>query len=554
MSTIKVMIADDEPRIRRGVERLVQSCGEDWEVVALLADGVEALEYLIEHQGGVDLLITDIKMPEMDGLTLIKEAKSRFSLSALLLTGYDDFEYIRTALREGAIDYLLKPIDRELFRERLAAVKDRVQQERLSRMQWEEMSRQADKLRQTRQRQVLSYITSAATGNDLSHLGFWVDDFPQGLYLLLYISLDAMPVKTRAYTEKDWQAYYYALENIIDEIVTRTDWCGTPSGAGGWSWRGSGAEFWALLYHPATDSGEVLDAAAEAVSESIRSAIQTYTPFTVSIAHGDWLEDLYLLPGAKREVLSLIHYRLLHGGNKRFTPAAAAEQGKNEEKPDMELTQLKQKLKQAIGQGRKDEAAELCKAVFKVIERMSSPGAIQSSVQSTVVLIHSVGLESCGAPCFSVEEALNTVKRAVNLQEMKLELERLVRTSLNQIEEVREQGNTQPVEQAKAWIAEHLGGDITIRRIAEQVHMNPNYFCQYFKLQTGETILDYVTRRRMEQAAAMLRDPGVKLLEISQQVGYQNPKYFGRLFKEWSGQSPSKYREQLNAGKEIHSE
>ncbi|MCS7460501.1 response regulator [Paenibacillus doosanensis] len=546
MSIIRVLIVDDEPRIRRGVERLVRSCGPEWEIAAALADGIEALEYMSGHPGEVDLLITDIKMPEMDGLTLIKEARSRYAISALLLTGYDDFEYVQTALREGAVDYLLKPIDRELFRARLDEVKEKVERERMSRLQWKELSRQAGKLKQTRQKQVLSYITSAQIGSDLSHLGFWVDEFPRGLYLLLYISLDAMPVKTRSYTEKDWQAYYYALGNMIDEIVSGKDWCDSEV-CEGWSWRGSGAEFWSLLYRPAAAGPDALDSAAEAVSESIRKAIQTYTPFTVSIAHGDWLEDLYLLPGAKQEAQSLIHYRLLHGGNQRFTPQTAGERGAHENKRDNEIAGLEHKLKQAIGQGRKEEAQELCKALFGAIERMQLPDAIQRAVQSAVVLIHSVGLESCGMPCFPVEEALNAVKRVVTMQDMRRELERLVVASAGQIESVRERDSSHPVEQAKAWIEEHLGGDITIRRIADHVFMNPNYFCQYFKLQTGETILDYVTRRRMEQAAALLRDPGAKLQDISVSVGYQNPKYFSRLFKQWSGQSPSKYREALLA-------
>src|SRR5262245_38134907 len=99
MTTIKVLIVDDEARIRRGIERLVLSCGEAWEVVATASDGREALDYFEQTGGGVDLLITDVKMPEMDGLTLIKEAKKRFSFYPLLISGFDDFTYVQTALR-----------------------------------------------------------------------------------------------------------------------------------------------------------------------------------------------------------------------------------------------------------------------------------------------------------------------------------------------------------------------------------------------------------------------------------------------------------------------
>lgn len=545
MSAIKVMIVDDEPRIRRGVERLIASCGEDWEVVAALGDGVEALAYMEEHDGGVDLLITDIKMPEMDGLALIKEGRSKFGFSPLLLTGYDDFEYMQTALREGAIDYLLKPIDREQFRERMDALKDRIGQERLRRQRWSELNRKADKLKETRRKQTLASITSSE-GEDLSHLGFWTDDFPRGLYALLYISLDAMPVKTRAYTDNDWKAYYYALDNIIEEIVSggteHSGAAGYAAEAKGWSWHGRSSDFWVLLWQPAAGGGEELERQTQETADAIRTAVRSYTPFTVSVAYGGLVEDLYLLPDAKQEALSLIPYRLVQGGNRTFTPALGL--GHFSGKLDAELKLLEQ-LKQAIGQNKEEEALARSKELFALLEKLDSPAAIQKTVQNAVVLLHSVGLESCGRACFSVEEALAAVKRANHLQELRTELNGLIHVSLRQIREMREQSSALPVEQAKSFIEDHLGGDLTIRQIAEQIYMNPNYFCQYFKQQTGETVLDYITRRRMEMAARLLRDPSIKLQELSERVGYMNSKYFGRLFKQWSGDSPSKYRERL---------
>jgi two-component system response regulator YesN len=116
MQKIRTLIVDDEARIRRGIERLVHSCGDDWEVVATASDGREALDCFHRLQGAIDLLITDVKMPEMDGLTLIKEAKKQYSFYPLLISGYDDFSYLQTALREGALDYLLKPVERAHLR------------------------------------------------------------------------------------------------------------------------------------------------------------------------------------------------------------------------------------------------------------------------------------------------------------------------------------------------------------------------------------------------------------------------------------------------------
>ncbi|MBB6637829.1 response regulator transcription factor [Cohnella thailandensis] len=548
MQKIRTVIVDDEARIRRGIERLVQSCGEEWEVVATLSDGKEALDYLHGSQGAVDLLISDVKMPVMDGLALIKEAKRHYSFYPMLISGYDDFEYLQTAIREGAVDYLLKPVDREQFRERLAELRAKILEGRSESWRREETERQAVKLKPARQTQTLSYITSA--GIDIERLGYWVEDFPRGRYLLLYASLDSLPVKSRGYTTKDWEAYTFALENIIAEVVANYE---RQTGLQGWSWRGGNTDFWILI---GCGDGEVeLEREGLALSEQVRGSIQTYMPFTISVSIAEPIEDLYLLPGARREALSLMHYRLVEGGNRVFRQAdrAASEEADGSaslSRAEVELAQLAQRLRQAVAHANAEEAESLLRQYFAELERSGSPAVIRGAAQNLLIQIHSVALEGGGAEGApdSVEQAIRSLDHVTRLSELRGELAGRMNGIMGAIREARSEGNRKPVEQAKAWIRDHLGGDLSIKRIADHVYMNPTYFCEYFKLQTGETVLDYVTRQRMEKAREMLGDPAAKLQDISLKVGYQDVKYFSKLFKAWAGVSPSKYREQAMMG------
>ncbi|MNO13994.1 putative response regulatory protein [compost metagenome] len=540
MKSINVLIVDDEPRIRRGVERLVTSCGEEWEVVAALGDGRKALEFLDNYTGTVDLLITDIRMPEMDGLTLIQEAASKYSFFVIVLTGYDDFEYVQTALREGAADYILKPIDREQFSERLSEMKRKIFGQQLQRYKWKDMLKKEEMLKHTQQTQILSDIISA--DSDLSHLGYWVEHFPDAHYLLLYISLDSMPVKARAYREKDWKAYFYVLENIIKEVAGDT--LGAQGGSG-WCWRGHHSEFWTLLGLKSGESFENGRRAAEYTAEWICAAVRTYTPFTVSVSYGEWIEDLYMLPFAKRQALASVQYRLLSGGNQVFRYDTGGSGNGNRPQEDGYLQPFLRRLKQGIEQGNLEEANAVVKQLFQHIEGYASPARITAAAGDLLLLIHATLLETKGEEGTSgyVEESLKVVQEAVNLQELKAEVLRMVRKAVTALDEVRQQGTIKPVEAAKAWIQQNMGSNLTIKRIADTVFMNPTYFCQYFKLQTGETVLDYVTRVRMEQAGRLLRDPLVKLQEVSREVGYQDTRYFSRLFKQHYGQLPSHYRD-----------
>lgn len=543
MHKIRTVIVDDEARIRRGIERLVLSFGEEWEVVATLSDGKEALDYLHGSQGAVDLLITDVKMPVMDGLTLIKEAKRHYSFYPMLISGYDDFEYLQTALREGAVDYMLKPVDRDQFRERLAELRGRILQGRSEHWRREETERQAEKLKPARQTQTLSYITSA--GIDIERLGYWVEEFPRGQYLLLYASLDTLPVKSRGYTTKDWEAYTFALENIIAEVVGNHE---RQTGMQGWSWRGGNTDFWVLVHGEEEDVP--MEDAGLALAEQMKISIQTYMPFTISVSIAEPIEDLYLLPGARREALTLMHYRLVIGGNRLFHQAglAAAEAVAAGAASRAELAQLAQKLKQAVAQAGAQDAEALLRQYFAELERSGSPGLIRSAAQNLLIQIHSAALEGNSLEgAESVEQAIRSIDQVTQLSELRAELGRRMNGIMDGIREARSESNRKPVEQAKKWVRDNLGGDLSIKRIADHVYMNPTYFCEYFKLQTGETVLDFVTRQRMEKAKEMLGDPAAKLQDISIRIGYQDVKYFSKLFKAWAGMSPSKYREQAIA-------
>jgi two-component system, response regulator YesN len=120
---MKVMIVDDEEMIRRGLEKILGKMGLDIEVVGSYGNGMEAWNYLSRlDDRGLDVLITDIKMPMMDGLKLAEKMEGK-PVSLIVLSGFSEFEYARRALRSGVVDYLLKPVDKSLLREALQKIK-----------------------------------------------------------------------------------------------------------------------------------------------------------------------------------------------------------------------------------------------------------------------------------------------------------------------------------------------------------------------------------------------------------------------------------------------
>lgn len=544
METIKTMIVEDEARIRRSIERLVRNCGTQFEIVAVCADGEEALQCMHETEGDVDLVITDVKMPGMDGMRFVQEAKKHYTFSSLFVSGHEDFEYIRAALREGAVDYILKPIDREQFHTILSEISKFIMNQRRQSYTLTEMKRKAQQLLRAKQTQAL--IEATSTSVDLTRLGYWVDEFPKGVYLLMNISLDSLPVKTRMYTDRDWKAYSYALENIIAEIVSNPSQGAVPRS---WLWRGD-SDFWALLYGADTNDTEPFRLHAMELSEQICASISRYTPFTVTIALADPFEDLYLLRNAKQTVLSLMNYRIIFGGNRIFRSDLLEKEGKLDTgKIDTPFVQTVQRLKWNVQRSDREAAIREMRTCFEQLEHCGSPLHIQKLAQYLCIQIHSVWMENSepGEAANALEQALKTLKRAANLYQMKSEMKQWIEDIAEAIREERERQSDVPVEQARNWIMDHLHEELTVKLVADQVHMNPTYFCKYFKTKTGETILDFITRMRMEKAKALLGDRGCRLRDICLQVGYQDAKYFTKLFKQWVGQTPSQYRDSVSS-------
>ncbi|MDR6550840.1 response regulator [Paenibacillus qinlingensis] len=123
-----ILIADDERWMCEGLKKVIEKCAVDFIVTAMARDGLEVLQLLEKED--FDLLITDVRMPEMDGITLLKEMRNRqISIPVIFMSGHDEFQYARAALRYGAIDYVLKPIDKEEIRQILLKIKSQLDAE-----------------------------------------------------------------------------------------------------------------------------------------------------------------------------------------------------------------------------------------------------------------------------------------------------------------------------------------------------------------------------------------------------------------------------------------
>jgi two-component system response regulator YesN len=536
---IKTIIVDDESRIRRGIERLVLSCGEEWNIVGTFGDGQEVLDAYLSEPFEFDVLITDVKMPVMDGLTLIKEMKKLTSFSPMVISGFDDFSYLQTALREGALDYLIKPIDREEFKRQIGIIKEKVKSKWQHQQQLALMKDQASELNYTKQVEKLNEVTKGFEF-DVSIMG-WTEAFPKASYTLMYVTIDQALSYSKSMANDEWNTWMFANENIVYEMLCEFN-------GGFWKWRGEGASFWVLLCNSQNKSEDMFKNQVHEFASLLKQNVKSFTPFSNSIAISRVFSDLTLLQSYSKDVLSLMQYRLIFGDN-QILQQDIEEQlilEKSEIENVNELQQLIQRIIQSFERMNEDELLKSVALFAEQLQSLRHPNEIELFVQSLSIQMinylikHTPRLSN---DLLDIQDTSRMLKNTGNFTELQAEIETWVMTVFKKLVVVNEEKVVDQVEVAKKWIVENLKESITIEKIANQVFMNPTYFCEYFKSQTGETVLDFVTSTRLNKARELLLTTNFKIYEISEQVGYADTKYFSKLFKKYYGELPSKYKE-----------
>jgi len=458
-------------------------------------------------------------MPGMDGLQLIQELRKHTSFEAVVISGFNDFKYLQSAIRAGAVDYLVKPIIRDDFKVQLEKVRGKIKQKWLEEEKNEELDAEILFLKQSQQ---LSDLTKDRE-MDLSELE-WTKSFMNDAYRLTYLDLD------QPYELDSLEEWRHSVELSIHSVYkTRCKY---------WFWKGEEFTYWILN----ESHLEELDLTKELHLKLM------LTNYSHTLAVSDEFQEVSIIATMKSDLQTLMQLRLLYGGNKIYT-LSQIHQTINEIEKEMKGLDLTiTKMVQSLEGEREQEAIDLLQIFVNELKSMTSPQDIEKYIQSLSVQMVCVLLEESHMKedVSLIEEAIQITRRATSFTRLRQGLLEWL-NSLFQIRKERYfKDEVDPIYIAKKWIARNLGVNITIEKIAREIPMNPTYFCKYFKSQTGETILDYVTKTRIAKAKELLLTSDLRIYDIAKQVGYADSKYFSKLFKKYYGEVPTKFKEKVH--------
>lgn len=541
---LKIFLAEDEVVVRETIKRMIPWEELGFELVGEAADGEMALPLLLRQQP--DLLITDIKMPFMDGLTLARLAKKEIpGLKVVILSGYDDFNYAKQAIGIGVEDYLLKPITKNALIERLSEIRSRYEHEKTQKEYYEKF-----------QREMQAYEKNSSR------------DFFEAL---VGGSMDMMEVYKRA--EKlglDIVAEAYNV--LIFTMNCDEDFSGQRDEYS--SWEAESLELLenffaghssAMLFQSNIFSyGVLLKGQRETIEENTRACVDEIRKI---LSRQDGRREWFLAVGQSVERLSQIQ-KSYHTASRAFSqrylydenilyydemetmehPGGQAETEDNAYLQKVDVNALNPAILQKfLSNGLQEETENFVKDYFYAIgqepmESLVFRNYVILNVRFSVIsFIKGLGCDTNEMESADTEEVL--AESGKNMESAIAYAKKMISQAI----EIRDQNsgnkNRSILKTAVDFIDSHyMDEEISLNTVANVANVSSNHFSALFSQNMGQTFIEYLTTLRMNKAKELLRCTGMRSSEIAGEIGYKDAHYFSYLFKKTQGMTPSDYR------------
>jgi two-component system response regulator YesN len=535
MNMLRMIIADDEYNVREGLKEVVRWGELGIEVVADAADGQEAFELCRELKP--DILLTDIRMPMMDGLeAALKLKELEDPVRVIIISGAQDFNYAKTALSLNADGYILKPVKIPELQETVRKVVASISMERNREERNEQLKRQLHENMPLLREKFLSNLTLGMYGNEadvrskLAFFGLPLD--MNGLWTAAVLQIDDYEQAIERYSEEHRQLLNFSVTNVMDEIVS-------ASGAG-IAFSMNENEYVVIFNQTAQSGDRHVD-----ICQEIVSCVNKFLKMSISAGIGNPVPNVYELHGSYREAQSAIKYKFYTGKN---SVLQIGDFQTNTDKPEYpNLYEAESKLINFMKLGSREEASAMVGDIFETLcANRHLPVDYVQSICVELVNMASRSLYELGEQIRLIVDDHSALFGDIYGKREVSELRDAMLVFFGKLTDYfgqkHTQKNSRTIQKIKDIISRKYMENITVSRLSEEVFLSPNYISLIFKQETGESVTEYMTKVRMEAAKELLKSPDLKILEVTEMVGFENATYFSTVFKKYTGMHPQKYR------------
>lgn len=532
---LKIFLAEDEVIVRETIKRMIPWENLGFELVGEAADGEMALPLLLRQKP--DLLITDIKMPFMDGLTLAKVAKKEIpGLKVVILSGYDDFNYAKQAINIGVEDYLLKPITKNALIERLTEIRSRYEHEKTQKEYYEKFHREMQAYEKNSSRDFFEALVRG--------------------------SMDMMEIYRRS--EKlglDIVAEAYNV--LIFTMNCEEDFSGQREGYS--EWEAESLELLEEFFSENTSAmlfrcnifsyGVLIKGQKETIEENTRSCVsEIQRIFDRKEQKRQW----FVAAGEPVERLSQIqksYYSASRAFSQRYLyDEMASMEKKNVTEDDSTYLQKVDVnalnpaiLQKFLSNGLLEETENFVKDYFYAIgqeplESLVFRNYVTLNVRFSVMsFLKEIGCDTRTLEQEDTEDVLSESSKS--LENAIAYAEKIISQAIALRDQNSGNKNRSILKTAVDFIDSHyMEEDMSLNKAANAANVSANHFSALFSQNMGQTFIEYLTNLRMNKAKEYLRCTSMRSSEIAGEIGYKDAHYFSYLFKKTQGMTPSDYR------------
>nr|WP_294526709.1 response regulator [uncultured Blautia sp.] len=532
----RILLVDDEILVRDAIRENIDWGSMDCQLVGDCENGRQAMEFVMEHP--VDIVLTDICMPYMDGMELSRFLHESYpDIFIVIFSGFGEFEYAQKAIQYGVSEYLLKPVTAMELREVIGKVKAKIDEKRGAREQMDTLLQTSEDYRDNAlmiRSDALEGLVSCTRDiqesiHQLERLGIYLD---AQSYRVAIIDLDAYSQLFQIGSEQrqESQLMTFVLFNISDEIVSRED--------AGVAYQEGSSRVCVLF---TGEKNKEFENRIQLVCKEIQEKAGEAIGMGVSVGIGGWVRSLTELHFSHEQAQKAIECRYLLGGNLLIDM-----EDEKEQESRLSIQVFLEDLTEGLKTGSQKQV-EMC--LEQIVQQIQAARVGKSRACGYLQqIIRTIGY-CLGSVTGDYEKELKqreALQAKISEQRTFQEAVKLVKEyaarSFEELQMLNSSSGHRQAALAMDYIqARYMQPDLSLNQICSYLNISTSYFSTVFKEMTGETFIEVLGRLRIEKAMELLENTTLKNYEIAEKVGFADPHYFGICFKKMTGKTPTEY-------------
>lgn len=539
---LKVFLAEDETLIREGLRDKIPWEQYGYRFVGEAADGEMALPLIRKTRP--DVLITDIKMPFMDGLSLSRIVKEEFPKTRIIIiSGYDDFEYARQAIAIGVDQYLSKPVTRMSLRKVLIELRDKIEQDAQQNdyqtmMQNEMHAYEQFSLRRFFENALGGKMSVTEIYNEAARQSL---DLTASCYNLLFLYLQEQQDTT---SDQQIEQFLRHQEEVLHYFLRHPQYIL-------FRWN---VNCYGVLIKSDPEQMEALTSRALEYVESICTREDVQMDWYV--AAGTPVERLSQLGSCYKSASHCLAYRFIIPKVHVLTESTLSRY-LNDREDDSTVSVDFSKMSPDVildflARGSQAEIYNFVESYLESVQEAMKSRMFREYVVLNIRFTVLSYVESVGGSTTECLEAIGDYAQNIQMkpEEIFEYFVGILQAAIRIRDEETDHQGSRTLGKALEYIDEHYTLDtLTLGTVACEVQVSANYLSSLFSQSIQKTFTEYVTEKRMEKARKLLKNTTLSSSEIAARIGYRDSHYFSFVFKKTQGTSPREYRNRHSAGR-----